>query len=108
MSRFRCGVAPINLEIRRFFNIPANERFCNFCPDQVEDESHVILICSLYNKIREELFIHTSYINDDFMQMSGTEKLVFLFSDRKITQRCAQTCNTILKIRKSVTETIFK
>ena len=27
MSCFRCGVAPINLEIRRFINIPANERF---------------------------------------------------------------------------------
>ena len=52
MSRFRCGVAPINLEIGHFFNIPANERFCNFCPEQVEDESYVILICSLYNKIR--------------------------------------------------------
>ena len=46
-------------------------------------------------KRREELFIHASYINDDFMQMSGTEKLVFLFSDSKITQRCAKTCNTI-------------
>ena len=95
MSRFRCGVAPINLEIGRFFNIPANERFCNFCPDQVEDESHVIIICPLYNKIREQLFIHASCINDDFMQMSGTEKLVFLFSDSKITQRCAKTCNAI-------------
>ena len=50
MSRFRCGVASINLEIGRFFNIPANKRFCNFCPDQVEDESHVILICPLYKK----------------------------------------------------------
>ena len=108
ISRFRCGWAPLNLEIGRFFNIPANERFCNFCPDQVEDESHVILICPLYNKIREELFIHASYINDDFMQMNGTEKVVFLFSDSKITQRCAKTCNTILKIRKSVTETFFK
>ena len=81
MSRFRCGVAPITLEIGRFFNIPANERFSNFCSDQVEDESHVILLCPLYNKIREELFIHASYISDDFMQMSGTEKIVFLFSD---------------------------
>ena len=42
------------------------------------------------------------------MQMSGTEELVFLFSDSKITQSCAKTCNTILKIRKSVTETVFK
>ena len=93
---------------RSLFNIPANERFCNFCPDPVEDESHVILICSSYNKIREELFIHASHINDDFMQMSGTEKLVFLFSDSKITLRCVKTCNTILKMRKSVTETVFE
>ena len=89
-----------------FFIIPANERFCNFCPDQVEDESHVIVICLLYNKIREELFIHASYINDDFMKMSRTEKLVFLFSNSKITRRCDKTCNTIFK-KKSTTETVL-
>ena len=37
MSRFICGVAPINLEIGCFLIIPVNERLCNFCPDQVED-----------------------------------------------------------------------
>ena len=61
----------------------------------------------MYNKIREELFIQASYINEDFMQMTRLEKLVFLFSDSEITQRCAKTCNIILKIRKSVTETVF-
>ena len=59
----------------------------------------------MYNKIGEELFIYARYINVDFMQMSSTDKLVVLFSESKITQRCAKTCNTISKIRKSVTGT---
>ena len=77
MARFICRVAPLNLEIGCVLIIPVNERLCNFCPDQVEDESHVILICPLYRKIREELFIHASYINVAFMQMSGTEDWYF-------------------------------
>ena len=74
-----------------------------FCPDQVEDETHV-----MYNKLREELFIHASYINVDFMQMSSTDKLVVLFSESTIIQRCAKTCNDIFKIRKIVAETGIK
>ena len=108
MSFFRCAVAPINLEIGRFFNIPANGRLCNFCPDKVEDESHVMLICPMYNNLREKLFIRARYVNVDFMDIINTDKLVFLFSESKITQRCAKTCDNILKIKKSVTETVFK
>ena len=108
MSRFRCGVAPINLEIGRFFNIPANERFCNFCSGQVEDEAHVILECPMYDQLRKELFVHAMYIHEGFMQMSKEDKLVFLFTECKITQRCAKTCYDILTIRKNVMATICK
>ena len=46
LSKFRSGVAPINLELGRYLGIPVNNRFCIFCENCVEDEKHVLLSCS--------------------------------------------------------------
>ena len=58
MAKFRCGIAPINIEIGRNYGISANERFCHFCSDEVEDEIHELLYCSMYNCVRDQLFKH--------------------------------------------------
>ena len=42
MAKFRCGIAPINIEIGRYYGISANKRFCHLCSDVVEDEIHVV------------------------------------------------------------------
>ena len=41
--KFRCGVAPINIELCRYrlARIPVEERVCSHC-NEVEDESHVL------------------------------------------------------------------
>ena len=54
-SKFRSGVAPINLELGRYLGIPVNNRFCNFCENCVEDEKHVLLSCPMYNGVRQAL-----------------------------------------------------
>ena len=101
MARFRSGVAPINLEIGRFFNIPTNQRFCNFCPDCIEDESHVLLHCSMYAQLRRALFVPAEYFNSNFKNLNDTEKLIFLFSDDRMVFRCSRACNDISKTRKN-------
>ena len=41
-AKFRCGVAPINIELCRYrlARIPVEERVCSHC-NEVEDESHI-------------------------------------------------------------------
>ena len=41
----------IHIEIDRFENKPQEERKCPFC-DEVENESHVVLSCYLYDDLR--------------------------------------------------------
>ena len=56
-AKFRCGVAPINIELCRYglARIPVEERVCSHC-NEVEDESHdCIDVCPLYNDIRDQL-----------------------------------------------------
>ena len=103
MAKFRCGIAPINIEIGRYYGISANERFCHFCSDEVEDEIHVLLYCSMYNCVRDQLFKHAVYINNTCMSLNDSEKLNFIFTNNDITYRCAKTCNEILTIRSNLT-----
>jgi hypothetical protein len=49
-------VAPQRIETGRYENKNVNERVCFICHDQIEDEKHVLLDCSLYADLRERLF----------------------------------------------------
>ena len=56
-AKFRCSVAPINLETGRYGlnRVPVDQRLCEEC-NVVEDECHVIMYCTLYTDIRDQLF----------------------------------------------------
>ena len=99
LSKFRCGVAPIRLETGRYEGLPVQERKCPFC-DSVEDESHVILECALYNDIRESLFDKANHFDNTFYTMSNPDKLVFLFTHFYMIRDCAKACFNILQRRK--------
>ena len=47
-AKFRCGVAPTNIELCRYglTGIPVEERVCSHC-NEVEDESHALMYCPL-------------------------------------------------------------
>ena len=51
-AKFRCGVAPIKIETCRYGlnQFPADQRVCEIC-NVVEDEFHVIVLCSVFNGI---------------------------------------------------------
>ena len=54
-AKFRCGVAPLRIETGRYENKPLEERICPFC-DEIENETHVLFNCYLYDDFRNELF----------------------------------------------------
>ena len=101
MARIRCGVAPINIELGRYFNVPASGRFCNFFPEKIENEIHVLLHCTMYTGVRESLFKYSSYISSDFMSMDDVIKMKFIFTSNVMLLKCARTCYQILDIRKT-------
>ena len=75
MARFRCGIAPINIELGRYMNVPADQKFCHFRDNCIEDEVHTIVRCSMYTKVRTELFTQATYFNNDFIQMPDIDNL---------------------------------
>jgi hypothetical protein len=97
-SKFRCGVAPLRLETGRFEGLSVENRKCPFC-DSVEDESHVLFDCFLYDDLRDILFKKALSIDNNFSSLSTVDKLVFLFTNHHIVRLCAKTCYDILQRR---------
>ena len=53
-ARFRMGASRINGH-RLCFLVVQNQRFCPFCVDTTEDESHVLFVCPMYGQLREKI-----------------------------------------------------
>lgn len=56
LTKLRISAHPLAIETGRYSKpkTPHNERFCKFCKDQVEDESHFLLKCPKYNILRQK------------------------------------------------------
>jgi len=100
-AKFRCGVAPIRIETGRYENIPAEDRLCNVCKNNViEDEPHVILNCPFYDDLRYELLHEAQSKYSRFNQLPDEEQFSMLLCDVNLSKVCAKTCFTILKRRR--------
>ena len=100
LAKFRCGVAPLRIVTGRYSALPVNERTCSVCTFEVEDETHVLLKCPLYDAIRTELFNKISQINADFTTYNDLEKFKLIMSNESIVKYSANTCNDILIVRR--------
>ena len=71
---------------------------CPFC-NEVESKMHVLLICSLYDDFRIELFNRALVIKSDFNTLTAKNMLILLFSNQDMIRYIAKTCYSILQRR---------
>ena len=107
LAPFRCATAPLRIETGRYENLSVEERKCLYCKDVVEDESHVLLDCPLYNDIRCKLFKQLQAQQCNLLCLNKIELLrTILASQEEYTSKCsAKTCSDILRARR---EYIYK
>ena len=55
VTKFRLSNHKLMIETGRYQKIPLDRRFCPFCADKVESESHLLLDCPTYRTLRETL-----------------------------------------------------
>ena len=53
-SRFRLGLSDIMMNSGRQRSVPRQMRVYPFCPAYIEDEFHVLLVCTAYSSLREK------------------------------------------------------
>ena len=75
LSKLRLSAHSLAIETGRYNRplIPAYERYCKFCVNEVENEKHFLLDCSLYNTIREK---HTSLFQNHLITDEHLSKIL--------------------------------
>ena len=81
--------APIKIETCRYGlnRLPVEQRVCEEC-QVVEDECHVIMYCTLYTDIRDQLFIEICDITSHFQTLTPDDQFLMIMSDPQY-YRCA-------------------
>ena len=81
-AKCRCEVASINIELCRYglARIPVEERVCSYC-NEVEDKSHVLMYCPLYDDIRDQLTLSCNDINPSLQGSSVQDKFIQVISN---------------------------
>lgn len=80
-------------------NIVKEERFCPFCPNVVEDETHFLIMCSAFQREREKLFSEAIRVDKDFPQKSCLDKMKFLLANKNIIQTTSHYINICMQLR---------
>ena len=78
VTKLRLSNHSLRIETGRRNKIPRELRFCPFCPNLVEDESHFLLFCPTYACLRTPLWNIHDEINPMFKFYSSNMKLKYL------------------------------
>jgi hypothetical protein len=92
----------LRMEIGRYEKLHLNQRVCFHCKENVEDEAHVILVCPLYEDIRNTLFNCARRSCANFDLFTDADKLCFLLSSPDIFRQSAKACHDILMSRRGI------
>ena len=88
IAQIRSGVLPLKIETGRYTGMKREERICDVCKDEVEDEMHFIFRCNRYNNIRTN-FIDCANRFYDIANMDNAEKLKVFMTDKRLINRFA-------------------
>ena len=100
LAQVRSGILPLEIECGRWKSLEVEERKCKVCDQSVvEDESHFLFECSLYNSERSH-FIET-IDRPDLLRLENRNKWKIIMLDENVIETGRFIWN-ILKKRKHV------
>ena len=80
-AQFRIGILPLRIETGRYIGENQEQRPCKICQGgQIEDETHFLFSCDLYNDLRRQLI---SVISPEhlFSTLSVIDKVTILMNN---------------------------
>ena len=84
ICKLRISAHPLRIECGRYKNIQRSDRICLYCSQgKVEDEQHFISECSLYENIRNQLYLKITKLCQNFPTLNNSAKVIWLFLQRR-------------------------
>ena len=107
LNKFRLGNHQLLIETGRHTNpkTPENLRICPFCHlNEVENETHFIFSCQLYNSLSSKFFADVNERYPIFNALDNNLKIIFLFNniDPFICRRTAAYVHLCMDLRQSL------
>ena len=102
-ARFRCGVVPLRLETGRYEGLAESERVCFNCEGAVENVEHLLLVCPLFDDLRQTLLQTICGTSMGYSELCNEAKLKAIFSSVSFTviRVVAKICHEILMRRQN-------
>lgn len=82
--KIRVSNCNLNIEKGRYLKLPVEQRICQLCHMDVEDEFHFLMNCDKLIHERVTLFRNISDIVPSFTTMSDVEKFMFLLTSHDL------------------------
>ena len=99
LTKLRLSKNSLNIEKLRHTTpiTPKEQRFCPFCPNDVEEEVHILIQCTTYQFLRFDMFqnINKPHL---FLQKTPIEQFIELMNHEH-AQIVAKTVNKLFDIR---------
>ena len=92
MSKLRLGLLNLRIETARYIRprVPPEQRLCLLCNNgDIEDETHFLLFCRVYDEARQLLFDHIPDI-DNFNALNTDDKLKLLLNDPTLVKQTSK------------------
>ena len=102
-AKFRCGVAPIKIETCRYGlnRVPVEQRLCDEC-NLIEDEFHVIMVCTRYIDIRTDAMNAISLIAYQFSTYTPHAQFIQMMSNPLLYKIVSKVLFCILNKRRHI------
>ena len=100
ITRLRISAHSLEIEKGRYLMKPMDERKCNGC-SAIEDEFHVVMRCSSYEVVRNEVFVEITGAKPPFGGLSDQQKFVELMTmnDELLINAVSKLVKNICQVR---------
>ena len=100
LSKIRLSNHDLMIEKGRHMKIDKTERFCPFCPNLIETESHFLLQCKTFSILRRTLLAEVENIVPTFNQVCDQDKFLILLNNENIANQVGDFVHKALNCRR--------
>ena len=99
LTKFRLSNHKLMIEVGRHMKLQKEERICQICHEEIEDEIHFLTKCKIYEALRKPLFDCCIELRPQFSYYSAKERFIYIMSTPAMMGHVSRFLDSALKDR---------